>query len=341
MRTLEKTVRERDTGKRMVLAVLISGDSMGYRCILEDENCVFEQGTVGPKLKEEICRTAWKVQKNGCVDVDGETIFCEVLQGNPGLVICGGGHVSAALVKMSKILGLPVTVLEDRPMFADKVRAAGADRVICDSFAGGLNQVEGNESTYFVIVTRGHRYDKECLEAILKKKYAYVGMMGSRSRVRLLKETLLEEGYQREILEGLHAPIGISIGSETPEEIAVSIMGEIIQVKNSGAGGEGFSGEILKGLKAPARKVLATIVSRKGSAPRKVGTKMLVMEDGTTVGTIGGGCAEAEMMQKAFAMLRDGGRGCVKIRINMTNREAGDEGMVCGGIQDILLEVVE
>ena len=341
MRTLEETIRDRDTEKRMVLATLISGISMGYRCILEDGNCVYEQGAVDPKLREEVCRAAREATGNRCVSVGSGTVFCEVLRGNPELVICGGGHVSAALVKMAGLLGLSVTVLEDRPLFADKVRAAGAGRVICDSFAGGLRQVEGDERTFFVIVTRGHRYDKECLEAILKKKYAYVGMMGSRSRIRLLKETLLEEGYQREVLDGLHAPIGISIFSETPEEIAVSILGEIIQVKNSGGSGEGFSEEILNGLKTPDRKVLATIVSRKGSAPRKIGTKMLVMEDGTTVGTIGGGCAEAEMMQKAIAMLRDGRKRCGRIRINMTNQEAGDEGMVCGGIQDILLEVLE
>lgn len=88
------------------------------------------------------------------------------------LVICGGGHVSIPMITIGKILGFYVSVLEDRPLFANHARRAGADQVICDTFYEALQQIEGSADTYFVVVTRGHRYDTECLRSILKKENA-------------------------------------------------------------------------------------------------------------------------------------------------------------------------
>ena len=159
-----------------------------------------------------------------------------------------------------------------------------------------------------MIVTRGHRYDTECLECILRKRHAYVGMMGSRRRVAIVKDQLHQKGVSRELLDSVHTPIGLKIGAETPEEIAVSIMAEIIQVKNSRDNSGGYSEEMLRGLMSEdgRKKTVATIVSRKGSAPRGIGTKMLIYEDGMTVDTIGGGCVESEIIQKALLMMRTG-----------------------------------
>ena len=169
-----------------------------------------------------------------------------------------------------------------------------------DLFADGLSKTRGDSDSWFIIVTRGHRYDTECLEAILQKPYAYVGMMGSRRRVAIVKDQLEAKGVCREALDGVHTPIGLKIGAETPgvhtpiglkigaetpEEIAVSVMAEIIQVKNAGSGKGGYSPELLDAVLDPddsRKKVLATIISRKGSAPRSVGTKMLIRADGTT-----------------------------------------------------------
>ena len=100
----------------------------------------------------------------------------------------------------------------------------------------------GRSDSWFVIVTRGHRYDRICLEQILHKTSAYVGMMGSRRRMAIVKEQLEESGIARETLDEVHTPIGLKIGAETPEEIAVSVMAEIIQVKNSRQKGGGYSG---------------------------------------------------------------------------------------------------
>ena len=267
-------------------------------------------------------------------------VFRERIGRQPKLIICGAGHVSVPIIKMGKMLGFAVTVLEDRPRFADNARAAGADTVVCEAFEKALEGIHGDSDSWFVIVTRGHRYDSICLENILHKTYAYVGMMGSRRRVAIVKDQLEESGISRETLDAVHTPIGLKIGAETPEEIAVSVMAEIIQVKNSREKGGGYSSEMMGALVSEdgRKKVFATIVSRKGSAPRSVGTKMLIFEDGTTVDTIGGGCVESEIMQKALLMMRAGEPRFQVCRVDMTADAAEDEGMVCGGVVEVMME---
>ena len=268
-------------------------------------------------------------------------VYRERVRRAPKLVICGAGHVSMPIIRLGKMLGFTVTVLEDRPKFADNARAAGADHVLCETFREGLLQIQGDSDTWFVIVTRGHRYDSECLEAILGKESAYVGMMGSRRRVAAVKDQLAQNGVDPEKLDSVHTPIGLKISAETPEEIAVSIMAEIIQIKNSRERGSGYSQELLEALTDGKQKaVLATIISRKGSAPRGVGTKMLVREDGSTVDTIGGGCVESEIIRKALLMMRMGKPLFQVCRQDLTMEAAEDEGMVCGGVVEVMLERV-
>ena len=277
-------------------------------------------------------------------DTESQTrIYRERIGRTPKMNICGAGHVSMPIIRMGKMLGFTVTVIEDRPKFADHARAAGADQVLCEPFADGLSKIRGDSDSWFIVVTRGHRYDTECLEAILQKPYAYVGMMGSRRRVAIVKDQLEAKGVCRETLDGVHTPIGLKIGAETPEEIAVSVMAEIIQVKNAGSAKGGYSPELLDAVLDPddsREKVLATIISRKGSAPRSVGTKMLIRADGTTVDTIGGGCIESEVIQKALLMMRAEDEGFRLCTVDMTADAAEDEGMVCGGVVEVMLEKV-
>lgn len=277
-------------------------------------------------------------------DTDAQTrIYRERIGRTPKMIICGAGHVSMPIIRMGKMLGFTVTVIEDRPKFADHARASGADQVLCEPFSDGLSKIRGDSDSWFIIVTRGHRYDTECLEAILQKPYAYVGMMGSRRRVAIVKDQLEVKGVCREALDGVHTPIGLKIGAETPEEIAVSVMAEIIQVKNAGSAKGGYSPELLDAVLDPddsREKVLATIISRKGSAPRSVGTKMLIRADGTTVDTIGGGCIESEVIRKALLMIRAEDEGFRLCTVDMTADAAEDEGMVCGGVVEVMLEKV-
>jgi xanthine dehydrogenase accessory factor len=173
-------------------------------------------------------------------------------------------------------------------------------------------------------------------------------MMGSRRRVIMLKKQLKEEGFLVELLDSVHSPIGLSIGAQSPEEIAVSIIAEIIQVKNAKRKISAYDKEMLYYLTADKDKspsgygVLCTIVEKKGSAPRECGTKLLILPDNKIIGTIGGGCAEGKVLEKGRIMLSDDS-GKIKPRleiVDMTAWEVEDEGMVCGGTILVFLEKV-
>ena len=149
------------------------------------------------------------------------------------LLILGAGHIALPLATMAKILGYEVTVVDDRPSFANPVRFSTADTVICNNFEQAIEGITINPQTFVVIITRGHRYDKVCLQKVIHQPAAYIGMIGSRKRVKALIAELEEEGVPSDLLNQLYSPIGLKIGAETPEEIAVSILGELIKVQRT------------------------------------------------------------------------------------------------------------
>lgn len=152
------------------------------------------------------------------------------------LLILGAGHIALPLATMAKMLGYEVTVVDDRLSFANVTRFSTADKVICDDFERALDRISINPQTFVVIITRGHRYDKVCLSKVINQPASYIGMIGSRKRVKALITELEEEGVSKELLEKLYSPIGLKIGAETPEEIAVCILGELIQVQREKKG---------------------------------------------------------------------------------------------------------
>ncbi|MBE6027717.1 MAG: xanthine dehydrogenase [Clostridiales bacterium] len=282
-------------------------------------------------------------------EIGGERVFAELLGKDKEIVICGAGHVSMPVIAIAKMMGFRVTAVDDRESFIQNALDRGADEGMCMAFGEALDKIPGGPDTYFIIVTRGHRGDAECLLRIVKKPFAYVGMIGSRRKVALVKQTLADAGVPQDVIDSVHTPIGLDIGAETPEEIAVAIMAEIIEVKNKGKRAEGFSHEIMKALLSEERDpaVMATIISKKGSAPRGAGTRMLVMHDGSIRGTIGGGCAEATVMNYAKEALRDlDGKenneavSPVIMHVDMTGKQVEEDGMICGGAIEVLLEIV-
>ena len=297
-----------------------------------------------PGLRE----TEWGPAPVGSVpglrETDRGRVFVEALGNRKKLVLCGGGHVSAATLAIAKLTEFHVTVVEDRPEFAQAALKAGADEVICDDFTHGLKDLDTDADTYVVVMTRGHRHDLDCLRQLLRKEYAYLGMMGSRSRVRKIREQLKEEGFPEERIAGLHAPVGLPISAVTPAEIGVSILAEIIGEKNRTKRQAAYEKELADWLfsgaggRPPA--VLATIIARKGSAPRQAGTKMIIFADGSSLGTIGGGCMEAEVKVRARHMLAAGQERYATCSVDMTGREAEEEGLVCGGVMEIFLEIL-
>lgn len=323
-----------------MLATVLDGDDIGEKLLFCEGKTIWQ--SKGNGFLEKYLEQLSKVRESGVVKLGQTRVFAECFGGKNRLVICGAGHVSMSIIQIGKNIGFDVTVLEDRPGFADHARRMGADTVICDSFETGLKKLPGSKSTYFVIVTRGHRYDMLCLRTIIEKENAYVGMMGSRRRVAIAKKQLEEEGVKKELLDEVHTPVGLPIGAESPGEIAVSIMAEIIQYKNQKKQTEGYRDEILDALNRKGAKgqkaVLAEIVWRKGSAPRDIGTKMVIGQDGSLTGTIGGGCMEAEVIQTARQMFAEEDMDyCIK-KVELTSEIAEEEGMVCGGTQLIYLE---
>ena len=342
MRELLECVAKLENRQEAVVYTVIDGKDFSRKVLMIDGHIVWPKTEEG-FLKEHESDLA-EMSKPGIYVLDGRQIFADRLGSETKLVICGAGHVSMPIIRLGKMLGFEVTVIEDRPYFAGNARKEDPACVLCEPFSEALDKIPGDKDTCFVIVTRGHRYDEECLQKIVKKDAAYIGMMGSRRRVAAVKQHALEQGADPEVVAELHAPIGLDIDAETPEEIAVSILAQIIAVRNKKSKTLGFPKEILRAVTGPQTcpgdKVLATIIRRKGSAPRSIGTKMLVHGDGTCTGTIGGGCMEASVRQKALWLLRDEKRDAMICTADLCADEAEKEGMVCGGVIDVLLEKI-
>ena len=323
-----------------LLATVLEGEAPGAQLLLRGGVPLWPEHPA-PCLSGRLSALR-QITSSGVQELEGLRVFAERFGAAPRLVVCGGGHVGASVVRLARLLGLPVCALEDRPDFADDLRDAGAEEVLCAPFSESLAKISGGAECYFVVVTRAHNCDLECLTAILQKPAAYVGMMGSRGRTALVRRQLTEAGLDPAQVEALHAPIGLAIGAKTAEEIALSILAEIVQIKSARPLTEGFSPAILAALGAldtPA--VLATIVSRHGSTPREVGSKMLLLPDGRTVGSVGGGIMEYRVQQLAAKMLA-GEEPPTKLAAFTTDGTGEDAAIAaCGGSMSVLLQRME
>ena len=137
------------------------------------------------------------------------------------LILLGGGHVALALSKMASLLGFAVTVVDDRPAFANSERFPEAERIVCEAFEPAIRALKVRPGDYVCVLTRGHRWDAACLRELLTgTEPFYLGMIGSKRRVKGLFGALADEGFDAERIARVHAPIGLPIGAVTPEEIA-------------------------------------------------------------------------------------------------------------------------
>jgi xanthine dehydrogenase accessory factor len=148
--------------------------------------------------------------------------------------VFGAGHCGKSLVHILGVVGLRTVIIDDRVEFANADRFPGADAiVVADSFENVLDELPVDERSYLVIMTRGHTLDRIVLEQALRTKAGYVGMIGSKKKIARIFDVLREQGFGEEEFERVHAPIGLAIGAETPEEIAISIAAEIVQVRRA------------------------------------------------------------------------------------------------------------
>jgi xanthine dehydrogenase accessory factor len=161
-------------------------------------------------------------------------VMLEVVEARPVLLVVGAGHVGQAVTRLGDYVGFAVAVLDDRPEFASRERLPEADRILCGDLVESLRGFPIDAGTYVVVVSRGHRQDELALREVVTSDAAYVGMIGSRRRAGAVLQHLSDEGFSQDDLKRVRTPIGLNIGAETPEEIAVSIMAEIIQVRRGG-----------------------------------------------------------------------------------------------------------
>ena len=161
-------------------------------------------------------------------------VLIEVVEPAATLLVVGGGHVGRAVGEVGALLGMEVAILDDREDYADPERFAYPCRVICGDFDEELERFPINANTYIVLVSRGHLVDELSLRQVAERGAGYVGMIGSKRRTRTVLEHLAEDGVDEDSLARVFTPIGLDIGAETPEEIAVAVLAEIILVRRGG-----------------------------------------------------------------------------------------------------------
>lgn len=228
-------------GREVALGVVVEGPDglLGRRVAWDGERYL---GSLGDAAADRAASRALAEAElaAGTVTLPGTAIalYVERMAPPPELVIVGAGHIAVPLAAIGGLLGWRVTVLDDRPEFARADRFPEADRVIVADFADPFAGVAIGPRTRLVLVTRGHRYDYDCMRALaaLGVEPAYVGMIGSRRRVRAAFEMLGAEGFDPGWLARVRAPIGLDVEARTPAEIAVAVAAEMIQAERGGTG---------------------------------------------------------------------------------------------------------
>ncbi|HYK90084.1 MAG TPA: XdhC/CoxI family protein [Acidobacteriota bacterium] len=251
----EEIVESRRRGSRAALATIISRKGSTPRkdpakmLIYEDGR---QMGSIGGGCTEaEVCKEALAVMRSekprllsfDLTDEDAEEsallcggvmeVYVEPILPDPTLFIFGAGHVGQAAASVARMLGFKIAVVDDRIKYANSERFPQADTFYVDSWEEVFGKLPVNDSSYLLIATRGHQYDLTCLRFALRTPARYIGLLGSRRKTKLLYEALEREGVDPTGFERVFAPVGLEIGSETPEEIAVSIAAELVAVRKN------------------------------------------------------------------------------------------------------------
>jgi xanthine dehydrogenase accessory factor len=173
-------------------------------------------------------------------DWRGARVLFERVEPEPRVVVCGAGHVGAALARLAHAVGYRVTLLDDREDFLTRARfpEPEIELVAAPGWSQPLKEIIGTtgRGVYVAVVTRGHNEDEECMRAVLSARPDYVGMIGSRRRTNIVLARLRESGFDEESLKEVRAPVGLDIGAVSPEEVALSILAEIVARRRGGTG---------------------------------------------------------------------------------------------------------
>lgn len=256
----EEIVRLRKEGRPSALATIVqcigsSPQKEGSKMLVRDDGSI--AGTMGGGcLEAEVIQSSLMAirdgsprtvpveltERHGGMVCGGKVlVYIEPLIPEPTLIILGAGHVGKALSGVAKFAGFKVKVVDDRQEYANRENIPDADEVMVNDFRSVFPRLPAGRGTYIVIATRGHNHDLDALKSALRTGANYIGLMGSRRKRALLFRTLKDEGFSPEDISRVITPVGLSIGSVTPEEIAISIMAQIIE-RRRGNGAQGIGG---------------------------------------------------------------------------------------------------
>lgn len=254
MEIYEEIVRLKNQGRQCAVATIVqcigsSPQREGAKMLVRDDGTIL--GTLGGGCIEAEVKQASLMaiknglpqtfpfeltEKNGGLVCGGKIlVYIEPVIIEPHLVILGAGHVGKALSTVARFSGFHVTIADDREEYANRKNIPHAHDIIVHEFRDIFSDIAVDSNTYIVIATRGHNHDIEALKAALETGACYMGLLGSRRKKALLFKTLRNEGYKEESVNRIITPVGLPIGSVTPEEIAVSIMAQIIQHRRKNA----------------------------------------------------------------------------------------------------------
>jgi len=224
-------------GRAGVLVSVIAPDELPRKILLKDAGQI---DAAGSELAPEIIAAIRDTAAAGCgatrVAGGGMDVFVEGVAQAPVVVIFGAGHVSGHIAKLAKSVHFRVVVCDDRSEYANRERFPDADVVVVEDFGHIFDTVQIDADCYLVIVTRGHRWDEIVLEQAVRTDARYIGMIGSRRKTLTILDNLKRRGTGTDVLDKVYAPIGVSIGAVTAEEIALSIVGELVKIRRLGDG---------------------------------------------------------------------------------------------------------
>lgn len=249
----EELIKIRARGEEAALVTLTSAHGstpreQGAKMLVRRDGSII--GTIGGgRIEDLVIKESLEVIKRGkpkrlsySLKEGGDTgmvcggdveVFVEPILPAPTLFIFGGGHIALCLASMAKMAGFKIVVVDDRLEFANPERFPEAEQTLVTDFAQACSQLEIDESGYIVIVTYAHKCDEVALEGALRTRAKYIGMIGSRTKNKVIFSHLQDKGISPELLNKVQAPIGLEINAQTPEEIAVSILAQLIKVRRS------------------------------------------------------------------------------------------------------------
>ena len=216
-----------------------SDNRIGAKLFIREDGST--DGSLGDEgIEREAVKKALELMVHGSNEYvttrEGAEYFVEAYTTPPQMVLCGGGHVSKAIAPLAASLGFRVFVTDDREEFANAERFPEADMVVAKAPEEAFPELPINPNTFIIVATRGHRYDNVALEAASRTPASYVGLLGSKRKIILIYEDLVRSGVPEARVREIRAPVGLDIHARTPQEIAVSIMAEVLMFRLGGTG---------------------------------------------------------------------------------------------------------